>query len=245
MHIMSTAGPMLSDYFGIWALWILPAFLILTLILVLPGGIVYDLILDGFERYFAAKDLRAIEARRKHRIGYKYANIGTDGLLGLVAGKPYGIVEELDGSKDLKSGGYGFHSYKSLKILREKSAGNAQFDRGLIVLEVVHFGEVEEYSDGWLSTGQRVLQIAPGDKPCFNEGLGGCSGDPTAAMCFPLRVSLVFCDAHFEDAQKKTRWIPGRKVVNIARWLDSMDSNVGDRVRINRSLSELEPLRIL
>lgn len=188
---------------------------------------------------------KIIQARQSaSRIGYKYANIGKHGLLGLASGKSYGLNGVLPDDRQLESGAYGFHSYKSLDILKYNSRTDPYISKGVVVLEVLHYGEIEEYDDGWLSTGQRVLQISMSDQPCFKAADGDCPGEPIAFMSFPGNNSFLYCRKHFDSAQRKTRWIPGRKVVRIAEWLISMDNNVGDRVRIHRSMSRLESVEV-
>lgn len=190
------------------------------------------------------RDQEARARQSESRIGYKYANIGKHGLLGLASGKSYQLNEVLPGDRELESGAYGFHSYKSLDILRQRSSEEPYIYRGVVVLQVLHYGEIEEYDDGWLSTGQRVLQISVSDQPCFGAHNGTCRGEPLAMMSFPGNNSFLYCRSHFDSAERKTRWIPGRKVVRIAAWLASMEQNVGDRVRIHSSMSRLESVEV-
>lgn len=190
------------------------------------------------------REREANEARQSaSRIGYKYANIGKHGLLGLASGKSYGLNEVLPLDRNLESGAYGFHSYKSLDTLRARSAEDPYISKGVVVLQVLHYGEIEEYDDGWLSTGQRVLQISMSDQPCFGAP-DGYQGEPLAATSFPGNNSFLHCRAHFGSAERKPRWIPGRKVVRIAAWLASMEENVGDRVRIHSTMRRLESIEV-
>ena len=79
-------------------------------------------------------------------IAYKSALLTTDGFCGVSGGGDYGYVSE--GKLNP-----GFHGFRSLDLLRK-----SQY-RGDVVLEVLLYGEVNEYSNGYVGSHQRVLQV--------------------------------------------------------------------------------------
>jgi len=214
----------------------------LTIIL---GIVAVVLILAHLADYFEARSsptARVPKAPRKsdHPIGYKYANISKRGrFIGLSKGKPYGV------DSAVAQDAMGFHSYKSIELLQHNTRDAPQNHRGALILEVLHYGDVTEYEDGYVSTKQRVLQVAPGDSLCLG-------GDKEESYC-SNEVEFVYilgkdtvklCRPHYAGSWRFLRLVPGRKIVPLQHWLKEFaKAEDAEKVVVSPRLSELKPSR--
>lgn len=187
-----------------------------------------------------AKEEELEPAKPLGAIGYKYADIGRDGFLGLAKGKSYRV------NSTVESEAMGFHSYKSIELLQKNT--HAYEQRGSLLLEVLHYGEVKEYEDGWVSTGQRILQIAqdPGLCAHLSDWTDGtrryCPDQPEFQVLLPLKISDRYCRPHYVQVRHGLKLIPHRRVINIQQWLAKFkDSPAARRVKVNLGLEELVP----
>lgn len=177
-------------------------------------------------------------AQPRQPIGYKYANISRSGkFLGLSRGKPYW----LDSTTSDKS--MGFHSYKSIELLQRNTYRDGYSHRGALILEVLHYGDVTEYEDGYVSTGQRVLQVASGDGLCWAEGPSRqfCTNEVEFVYILGRKTSLRLCRPHYAGMGHLLNLIPGRKRIHIQRWLKELSKDPqAQTVRVAETIRSME-----
>ena len=148
-------------------------------------------------------------------IGYKYANLSRSGkFIGLARGKPYWLDSKVSDSA------MGFHSYKSIELLQRNTMDDSYRQRGAVILEVLHYGEVTEYEDGFVSTGQRVLQVAPGDSYCvWVDGQSYCTNEVEFVFVMGRKKVIKLCRPHYAGVGPFLRLVPGRKLFVVQQWL--------------------------
>lgn len=83
-------------------------------------------------------------------VGYKVAYLDGEGFTGVSGGGDYGFVAE--GKLDP-----GFHCFRDIPTFEASNYANS----GSVILEVLLYGEVVEYEDGYIGSNQRVLQVVP------------------------------------------------------------------------------------
>lgn len=91
-------------------------------------------------------------------VGYKVAYLYGEVFIGVSGGGGYGFVAE--GKLDP-----GFHCFRDIPTFEASSYANS----GSVILEVLLYGEVVEYEDGYIGSNQRVLQVVPNGR-----GSGNC-----------------------------------------------------------------------
>ena len=214
-------------------LWLAGIIFFLAIIVVTLVNIFWDEIADFFREFFGLEDTSA-QRKSSEPLGYKYANIARKPgkFVGLANGKPYGI------RASTKRESMGFHSYGTLRKLQQNIE---PWSRGSLLLEVLHHGEVTEYEDGWVSTEQRVLQIAPADVSCWGRN-NQCSSEVEFQIIIGKRFSMHFCRPHRAAMRPILFFLPWTKVVNIGQWIEDFAASAeAEGVAVRKTRRELKP----
>jgi len=193
-------------------------------------------IIGFFRQVFGLEDSSA-QRKSSEPLGYKYANISRKPgkFVGLANGKPYGIQAAT------RRESMGFHSYGSLRLLQRNIDS---YRRGSLLLEVLHHGEVTEYEDGWVSTEQRVLQIAPADVSCMGGFGDPCNSEVEFQIIFGKRFSMHFCRPHRAAMRLILFFLPWAKAVNIGQWIEDFAASAeAEGVAVRRTRRELKATR--
>jgi len=216
-------------------LWLLSILFPIAVVAVLVIHEFGENIIDFFRELFGLEGA-STQRKSSEPLGYKYANISRKPgkFVGLANGKPYGIKAAT------KRESMGFHSYGSLRKLQQNIK---PWSRGSLLLEVLHHGEVTEYEDGWVSTGQRVLQIAPADVSCWG-GKSSCRSEVEFQVIFGKRFSMHFCRPHRAAMRPILFFLPWTKVVNIGQWIEDFAASAeAEGVAVRRTRRELKATR--
>jgi len=170
-------------------------------------------------------------------IGYKYANLSRSGrFIGLSRGKTYWLDSQVSDSA------MGFHSYKSIELLQRHSRDEGYHLRGAVILEVLHYGDVTEYEEGFVSTGQRVLQVAPGDSLCVGVGDSYCTNEVEFLFIMGRKKPVKLCRPHYAGMGPFLKLVPGRKLFVIQRWLRNLArSEEAKDVEVSETFDGLVP----
>jgi hypothetical protein len=108
---------------------------------------------------------------QKPVLAYKVATLTRNGFAGVSGGGSYGYLSE--GRLNP-----GFHGFKNLDLL-EASGYN-----GDVVLEVLLYGAVDEYQNGYIGSHQRVLQVAVNQMYGRDRGICSNCGRKSNALAF-------------------------------------------------------------
>lgn len=191
-------------------------------------------IIDFFRQVFGLSDDSA-QRKSSKPLGYKYANISRKPgrFVGLANGKPYGVQAAT------KRESMGFHSYGSLRTLQQEIN---TWQRGSLLLEVLHHGEVTEYEAGWVSTEQRILQIAPADVACMGGFGDACDSEVEFQIIMGKRFSIHLCRPHRAGIRPLLFLFPWIKAVNIGQWIEDFAASAeAEGVAVRKTRRELKP----
>ena len=176
-------------------------------------------------------------------VGYKVANLRGSGFTGVSGGGAYSFVSE--GRLNP-----GFHCFRDLATLQSSSYSHS----GRVILEVLIYGDVAEYEDGYIGSNQRVLQVIPnaeGSGCCYSCNRGGIElyvdrngipdrsfywGPDVAFICKPCMKLTKFLST-FALKGTRGRFVPIQSYFEAANRKSGNPSPIG----YARSLRELTP----
>jgi len=216
-------------------LWLLSILFFVAVVTAILVADFWEEIVDFFRDLFGFEESPSSQ-KPSEPLGYKYANISRKPgkFVGLANGKPYGI------RASTKRESMGFHSYDSLRMLQHKIR---PWERGSLLLEVLHHGEVTEYEDGWVSTEQRVLQIAPADVSCWGRS-NQCSSEVEFQIIIGKRFSAHLCRPHRASYRPILFFFPWIKAINIGQWIEDFAASAeAEGVAVRKTRRELKPTR--
>lgn len=180
-------------------------------------------------------------------VGYKVASLSGGGFTGVSGGGDYGFVSE--GRLNP-----GFHCFRDIPTLKSSS----YISSGSVILEVLLYGEVSEYEDGYIGSNQRVLQIVPngeGTGYCYSCRRSGCElyldrenlSDRSFYGYYSYRYSSSFickpCMKLLKFTRSFTFWKGRPSFVTLSSYFEEANRRSGNSAPIGfaRNLDELLP----
>lgn len=211
-----------------------PASIVFSILVigVLIGTITY--IIDTFDRDMKSLGFNTSRALPKDNavIGYKVAGVNFENSENMFYGAsgrvPYGV--------DSKANYMGFHAFKTIDEVKE----TFYMRNSHVLLEVLMYGEVAEYENGYIATKQRVLQVMPLNEQGMHHRCDSCVSASTSLItteheakysnvplfyctfCFSARYTRVYATQFIENMlpfQKKSQ--PKPKTVNLSEYYDA------------------------